>query len=96
MMSNPTRVYQDIDIRTRNGQFFRVDFIKKNGDLREMHARRFVDKWDGPTTGEPREWNPEEKDLLQVWDVEKEAYRFINLRTVQLVRAGGDEIRYDV
>ena len=95
-MDKIKRVFQDIDIRTRNGTFFYVEFTKRsNGNLREMLCRRFV-KWDGGKTGESRDWDAEDYDLLQVWDVEKEGYRMIPLENVHLVRAGGDEIRYDV
>ncbi len=62
-----------------NGAFFTVMFIKKNGDYREMNCRLGVSKG---VNGTGRSFEPSDYDLLGVFDIQKDAHRMINLRTV--------------
>lgn len=82
-------------IELTNGQFFGVTFTKRtNGELRNMICRTGVTKF---TTGEGAKYDPEDKDLIWVWDIQayedKEGgdtgYRSINLRTVKEIRFAG-------
>lgn len=75
-----------------NGRFFGVKFIKRtDGSLRSMVARTGV-KPPPSKTGTHREWDPEEKGLLQVWDVQKRGFRMIPAENVQELRCGGQRI----
>lgn len=55
--------------KTASGQLFSVDFIKRGtGELRTMTARRGVKKG---VKGVGMSYNPEEHDLLIVYDMQK-------------------------
>jgi len=56
--------------------------------------RRMVCYWtDNQIT--KRAWDPTEKNLLQVWDIEKGAYRFISMDAVEKIVAGGNAHAFD-
>ena len=63
-----------------NGKNFTVCFYKKtDGSYREMNART------GVTLGVKnvgRSFNPDDYDLLGVYDMQKHAHRMVNLRQV--------------
>lgn len=71
-------------------QIFSVDFIKKDGSLREMTARLGVRKH---LKGGTLKYNAEEKSLLPVFDMGKQSYRMINILTIQEIRFGGKVIK---
>ena len=73
-----------------NGAFFGVAFIKKNGDYREMNCRLGVSKG---VNGTGRSFEPSAYDLLGVFDVQKDAHRMINLRTVVALNIGGESYK---
>jgi len=76
------------EIRQRAGDtFFSVHFIKKNGDLRKMVCRLNVKKG---VKGVGMSYNPVEKGLLCVFDVQKEGFRMINLDTIQHIQIRGN------
>jgi len=75
-----------------SGKIFTAKFIKKDGSLRTMNCRMNVKKH---TKGVGLSFNPFEKGLLPVFDLQKEAYRFINLNTLQSVKFGGEEYRFN-
>ena len=60
--------------------FFSVHFIKKNGDLRKMVCRLKVQKG---VKGVGMAYDPTEKGLLCVFDVQKQAFRMIRIETIQ-------------
>ena len=62
---------------------FTVDFIKKDGSLRKMNCRLGVKKH---LKGGELKYNPTEKNLLPVFDMEKQSYRMINVSTIKEVR----------
>jgi len=66
-------------IQTAENTFFHVEFIKKDGSLRKMNARLGVKKG---VKGTGMAYNPIEKGLLPVYDIEKGSFRMINLKTV--------------
>lgn len=93
-MPNPDIVASDILRRASSGEIFSVRLRKRtNKEVRDMVCRLGV-KTEGSKT--PRLWNPWDHDLMQVWDLQKSGFRFINLPEVIRLRAGGDEIRYSV
>lgn len=62
-----------------NRSEFIVEFIKKDGTLRKMKCLKGVKKY---LKGGKLSYNPIEKGLLPVYDLNKEAYRMINLSTI--------------
>jgi hypothetical protein len=69
------------------GQIFSVTFRKKNGEIRDMNCRRGVSKY---VTGEGLKFNPASRNLVNVFDMQKRAYRFININTLMQVRCNGN------
>jgi hypothetical protein len=72
-----------------DGKIFSVEFVKKDGSLRKMNARLGVTKH---LKGVGLSFNPTEKNLLPVFDLQKEAYRMINASTIQRIKLSGREI----
>lgn len=66
-------------ILSTNGKIFGVTFIKKDGSLRNMTARLGVRK---NLKGVGLSFNPDERNLIVVFDMRKKAYRMINLSTI--------------
>ena len=62
-----------------NRSEFIVEFIKKDGSLREMKCLKGVKKY---LKGGKLSYNPIDKGLLPIYDLDKEAYRMINLNTI--------------
>lgn len=78
-------------LRAQRGRFFRATFIKRTtGELRTMVARMGVTKH---LTGGQLGFNPHKKGLLPVFDVQKRAYRFVNLDGLVEVKVGGEVLR---
>ena len=75
----------------KNGQIFTAIFIKKNGDIRIMNCRKGVAKH---VKGGSLAFNPEEKGLIGVYDLQSKGYRFINRKTLQGIKYQG--IKYSV
>ena len=67
-------------IQTAKNTFFYVEFIKKDGSLRKMKCRLNVKKG---VKGTGMAYNPIEKGLLPVFDLDKKGFRMIQLKTVQ-------------
>lgn len=82
------------EFRTTVGEtkIFSVDFIKKDGSLRTMIARLGVKKH---LQGGTLKYNAEEKSLLPVFDMEKQAYRMVNVSTIQEIRYDGETIKLE-
>ena len=84
-----------------NGKEFMAVFTKKNGDLREMNC--MIGVTDG-VKGVGRKFNPDEKGLVSVFDVDAEKivdgekkkgdFRFINLSTLEKLTI--DEVEYTI
>lgn len=73
------------------GNFFRVKFIKKDGTIREMTARFGVKKH---LKGGELKYNPEERNYIVVFDVEKEAYRTINMSNLISLKYNKKGVNY--
>ena len=72
-------------IRNTSGKFFYCEFVRKDGQIRKMTARVGVRK---RLTGEGLPYNPTERHLVVVWDVKKNGYRMVNLKTLLFLRCG--------
>ncbi len=72
-------------IRSFKGDIFSAEFVKKDGSIRRMVARTGVKK--GVVgTGSPNGLNT---TAIRVFDMEKGAFRQINLATVRWIKTGG-------
>lgn len=81
-------------IRKAGGTFFYVRFIKKDGSERGMVAREGVKK---NLKGIGRNYDEIKKfNILTVWDVQKGAYRRINLGTIKELKVRGVQIKTTV
>jgi hypothetical protein len=70
----------ELEIREFVGNtIFSVDFIKKNGDLRTMVCRLNCKT---NQNGKGLKYNPSDKGYIVVFDMQKKAYRTVNLNTV--------------
>lgn len=71
-------------------QIFSVDFTKRNGDKRTMNCRRKVKPASAKVAGRKRlAPNGVHTPSIKVYDMQKRAYRQINLETVTSIRAAG-------
>lgn len=66
-------------IKKTNGRIFSVTFVKKDGSIRKMTARLGVKK---DLKGVGLKFDPTERSLVVVFDMNKRAYRMINLQTI--------------
>ena len=67
-------------IKASKGRIFYARFIKKDNTLRSMTARLRVSKG---VNGIGMRYNPAKRGLLPVYDMDKDAWRMINIRTLQ-------------
>jgi len=72
-------------IKASKGKIFTVTFIKKDGSIRVMNARLGVKAY---LQGGSLPYNPEEKGLLPLFDIQIKSYRVINLRTITELTIG--------
>jgi len=83
--SNPIAKWAFSLISSIIGQTFVVYFTKRTtGEMRRMVCYYMEN---GPITR--RNWNPSSKNLLNVWDIEKGAQRFISMDSVERIVIGG-------
>jgi len=76
-------------IKDTKGKFFTVTFIKRtDGSIRVMNARLGVKAY---LKGGELPYNPEPKGLIPVFDIQKRAYRMINLDTIVNLKVGNKE-----
>jgi hypothetical protein len=75
-------------INKNNGLLFSVLFIKADGTERKMICRTGVKKH---LKGGELSFDPIEKGLLPVFDMEKKAYRMIPLDRVLSIKLAGQE-----
>ncbi len=69
-----------------SGKFFTVTFVKRtNGETRVLNCRTGVRK--NLLSNELR-FNPTERGLKNVYDVQKRAYRFIALENIKRIKMG--------
>ena len=75
-------------LKENSNEIFSVVFLKKNGEIRPMTCRFGVKKH---LKGGKLSFNPLEKNLLVVFDMQKEGYRMINLETLMTINMKGVE-----
>jgi hypothetical protein len=72
-----------------NGRIFRVVFVKRsNSQIREMLCRTGVSR---NISGAGLKFEPSERNLLNVYDMQKKEYRFIPLDSVVAIKTGGQK-----
>jgi hypothetical protein len=69
--------------------FFNVNFVKKNGEVREMNCRSGVTKHLTPPSEKKREKPVMPKNIVTVYDMKNAGYRHINTDTVLKIVAEG-------
>lgn len=74
-------------IEASKGKMFTATFIKKDGTIRVLNGRLGVKAY---LKGGTLPYNPEEKGLIPVFDVQK-GYRMINWTTIKKLKIGGRE-----
>ena len=84
------KIQASVMIEKSKGKFFSVEFIKKNGEIRQMLARKGVKKG---ISGKGSKYNPIEKTLSCVYDVHKDAYRMISLDTIRRLVMNGQSFK---
>jgi len=72
-------IVENLIKETSNKRIFNVTFVKKDGSIRKMSAMRGVRKG---VTGVGLAFNPSEKNLLSVYDMQAKGFRFVNLNDV--------------
>jgi len=81
-----------IESQRGTNKIFYVEFVKKDGTFREMKCRFDVKKH---LKGGELAFDPEEKGLFVVFDMDSGGYRMINKTTIKKVKAEGQEIIID-
>lgn len=80
-------------IDLHKGQFFTVEFIKKDGTLRRMNCRTGVTKYLVKNGRKIKTVPAIENGILKVYDV-KNGYRSINIDTIKTISIGGIKLKY--
>ena len=76
-------------IRASRGRIFTATIIKRtNGERREMNCRLGVSKY---VTGEGLKFDPTKKNLITVFDMQKNGYRMINIDGLEALKIDGEE-----
>jgi hypothetical protein len=76
-------------IQTAENTIFSIEFIKKDGTVRNMVARLNVKKG---VNGNGMAYDPIAKGLLPVWDLKANNFRMINLKTVTKLKVRKEQI----
>ena len=69
-----------------NGKIFSAVFTKKDGEKRKIICRLGVAKY---VKGVGLKFKPKERGLIGVFDMRKNAYRFINTNTLEQLKVQG-------
>jgi hypothetical protein len=78
-------------ILATKGRFFSARFIKKDGSIRHITARLGVKKYLKGGQSTVRDYD----NLITVFDIEKKAYRNINVDTVTMLKVNGETTVFD-
>jgi hypothetical protein len=87
-MKTITREQAKEIIFNTKGKIFSVQFIKKDGSIRDMNARRHVKKG---VTGVGMSYDPAEYNLIPCFDMANDGFRMINASTIQKLKVDGTE-----
>ena len=78
-------------IKGSQGKAIAVTFIKKNGETRMLNGRTGVYKSPhAPLTGEGLKYNPSNYGLVNIFDMQKKAYRMVNINTLKELKVSGE------
>ena len=78
-------------INKSEGKIFSAIFLKKDGTVRHMKCRLNVSKG---VNGKGMSYNPIEKGLLPVYDMDKNAFRMINMKTIMSLKVNGETYEF--
>ena len=73
-------------LKINNGQIFGVQFVKKDGTIRDMVARLGVTKH---LKGGEKRYNPADYNLISAFDMQKKEYRSISIDTLTQLKIDG-------
>lgn len=72
------------------GKVLSVTFIKKDGEKRQLNGRLGVYKSKhAPLTGEGLKYTPSDYGLVNIFDMQKRAYRMVNINTLSELKIAG-------
>jgi hypothetical protein len=74
-------------LKNSKGKIMTIAYRKKDGTLRTINTRTGVKK---DITGKGLTYNPDEYGYVILWDLNKKAYRTVNLDTVTTLKGGGE------
>ena len=78
-----------VNILNRQGhRFYSVTFIKKDNTLRLMNGRKGVSVG---VNGKGRSYEPSDKGLFGMWDVQKRGHRMVNVNSITSFKAKGND-----
>jgi len=80
-------------IHRNGGRVFSATFIKKDGSVRKMNCRTGVAKYISGK-GNGMSYDPKARGLQPVYDLQAEAYRMINLRSLIELKLQGKKITF--
>ncbi len=78
-MKTINRIQAQELINSTNGKIFSVTFMKKDGTIRDMTCRLGVTKH---LKGGTLRFDPSERGLVTVFDLESKGYRMVNIETL--------------
>ena len=82
-----TEAVDKIREANKSGRIFAVTFVKRtDGSTREMNCRGRVKKG---VTGEGMKYDPQSRNLITVFDMQKDEFRHINCDTITRVTMNG-------
>lgn len=85
---------QFVTLAQETGHFFTVEFTKRTtGEHRLMRCRTGVKKG---VKGVGMSFDPSKKDLMTVYDIEREDFRMVNLSSLTDLRMHGKSYRWDM
>ena len=85
-MTPNQEIQQLLNEAYQTGRIFSALFVKADGTERFILCRCGVKKH---LSGRGLHFDAKEKKLLPVWDLQTQAYRFINMNTVKELRING-------
>tara|TARA_Y100000310_G_C20410607_1_gene681787 strand:+ start:104 stop:388 length:285 start_codon:yes stop_codon:yes gene_type:complete len=78
-------------IKGSGGKFVSVKFVKKDGSVRDLNGRIGVYKSQyAPLKNVGLKYNPNDYGLVSIFDVQKKAYRMINIETLSQLKIDGE------
>lgn len=88
---SPERIPDLVEFCRSEGKFFTIGFYKRsNSEYREINCRGRVHKG---LSGGSLPYDPDEKNLVAVYDVQADHYKTIPLDSIVLVKAHNEEYR---